>query len=421
MATDAAPATAARIPRPFALRFADDAERYGYYARMRRDSPVEQDAESGFWSVFRHADVLQVLSNPRLFSSDRIFQGPPPRATQDAAADGEAANARRPGLLADTLISADPPRHTQLRAIVSRAFTPRAVPELEPVTASLAADLLDRVVAAGRMEVMADLAGPLPVTVIAQLLGIPLDDREQFKRWSDDLIGSSDAAAAATDFEVQRRAQESLADYFRGVIAEKRARPADDLISALIAAEVDGRVLTESELLGFCALLLVAGHETTTNLIGNGFLCLLEHPEQMERLRADPALMPSAVEEMLRYSSPVQAIVRRAAQDVTVGGRLLPAGAGVVPWLGAANRDEQAFPDPERFDVGRTPNRQLAFGYGTHFCLGAPLARLEGRIVLDAMLRRLGEPELDPETHLEWSPGFIRGLRRLPVRFRPAP
>ncbi len=424
---DARSATAERIPRPFALRFADDGERYAHYARMRRENPVDEDPESGFWSVYRYADVQQVLSTPQVFSSNRIFQRPAegedgePGAPAVPRAGGPPDARRRAAgsLLADTLLAADPPRHSKLRALVSRAFTPRAVAALEPTIASLTEEMLDRVAGQGRMDVMADLAGPLPVTVIAQLLGVPLADRERFKRWSDDLVGSSDAAAGG-DFEVRRQAQEALADYFRSVVAEKRRHPADDLISALLDAQVGGEALTEPELLGFCALLLVAGHETTTNLIGNGFLCLLQHPAEWVRLRGDPSLAASAIEEMLRYSSPVQAIVRRTVQEVRLADRVLPVGAPVVPWIGSANRDEAAFPDPERFDVGRTPNRQIAFGYGIHFCLGAPLARLEGQVVLRAMVQRLQDAELDEADALQWSPGFIRGLRRLPVRFQPA-
>jgi cytochrome P450 len=403
-----------RERRPLGRRFADDEERYAHYARQRAQSPVWRDEETGSWHVYRYADVQQVLTNHQAFASHRAFgQGDRGGGASDPPPP------QRPGpmLLAESLISSDPPRHTQLRALVNKAFTPRAVAALEPSIRALAREMLDRLAPTGRMDVMADLARPLPVTVIAQLLGIAVEDRAQFQKWSDDLVGSSDAAAEG-DPEVRRRAQQALADYFRAVVADKRRRPGDDLISALLAARIDGEALQERELLAFCTLLLIAGHETTTNLIGNGFLCLLQHPEAHARLRADPALAASAVEEVLRFSSPVQALVRRTVKPLRLGGASLPADATVVPWIGSANRDEAVFPEPERFLLTRSPNRHLAFGAGIHFCLGAPLARLEGRLVLQAMVERLRDPELDAQGPLRWSPGFLRGLRRLPVRFR---
>jgi cytochrome P450 len=292
------------------------------------------------------------------------------------------------------------------------------VATLEQTIAALAENMLDKVAPLGRMDVMKDLAEPLPVTVIASLLGVPQGDHARLKAWSDHLVGSSEQVAQG-DVEARRQAQQELNDYVRDVIAEKRRRPGDDLVSGLLAAEIDGASLSEPELLGFTVLLLIAGHETTTNLIGNGFLTLLEHPEALDRLRRDPGMVASAVEEILRYRSPIQGMVRLVARDTTLAGSTLPAGERAVAWIGSGNRDAAVFPEPERFDIARRPNRHLAFGHGIHFCLGAPLARLEGRIVLDAMLRRLREPGLEPGQAPEFSPGFVHGPRHLRIRFRP--
>lgn len=395
------------------MRFETEAERFAHYARQRRERPVAQDGDNGFWAVYRYADVQRVLTEHTRFSSQfRAGRqaGLAPVSPEDRDVENQA------GALAASLIASDPPRHTQLRNLVNRAFTPRAVLALEATITDLTNELLDAAAPHGRMDVMTDLAEPLPVTVIASLLGIPLDDRERFKRWSDHLVGSSEEVAGG-DLDARRRAQEELTDYFRAVIADKRRWPGDDLITALLAAAIDGVSLSEQDLLGFCVLLLIAGHETTTHLIGNGFLTLLEQPAALQRLQRQPELVPSAVEEVLRYRSPVQAMGRLAAVDTVLGGEQIRAGERVIAWLGSANRDEAVFPDPEHFDVARNPNRHLAFGHGVHFCLGAPLARLEGRIVMEALVRRLEAPQQESAGDAEFSLGFIHGLRHLPIRF----
>src|SRR5437879_6573202 len=261
------------------------------------------------------------------------------------------------------------------------------------------------------MDVIEDVAVPLPVMVIAELLGIPIEHRERFKLWSDAFVTGGRAGMSDVD------ARREMALFFSDLMEERRRSPREDLISALLAARIDGESLDQRELLSFCILLLVAGNETTTNLIGNAVLCLDEHPDAEADLRAHPELMASAVEEVLRYRSPVQSMFRLARSEVRLGGQVVPAGDAVVAWIGSANRDPLQFAEPDRFDIRRSPNRHLAFGHGIHFCLGAPLARLEGTIALGALLRRLGRLRVD-HTKLQPVPsGILHGLQRLPVAF----
>jgi cytochrome P450 len=300
---------------------------------------------------------------------------------------------------------------------VSRAFTPRHVEErLAPRIEALVDELLAEARERGELDVMRDFAEPLPAIVIAELLGVPAEHREQFKHWSDGIVGTLGAPFASP--EVQQRAMESaigLAGYFREVIEERRRAPKDDLISALIAAEEQGQALSEEELLATLVLLLVAGNETTTNLIGNGMLALLRNRDQLERLRDDPSIAESAVEELLRYDSPVQATGRVAMEDIEVGGTVVKEGQVAFLLLGAANRDPAVFAEPDRLDLTRRDNRHVAFGYGIHFCLGAPLARVEAQVALPSLLRRFPDLRLATE-ELDWGGGLIlRGLKSLPV------
>jgi cytochrome P450 len=314
-----------------------------------------------------------------------------------------------------SMLLTDPPDHTRVRALVNKAFTPRHVARLRPHIQAICDELLALVERRGRMDVMADFATQLPAIVIAELLGVPAEDRIRFKEWSNDLIsllGNPDPAGAVERFE---RGLDHLLSYLRDVIGQRRRAPRDDLISSMIAAQEERDALSDGELLATSNLLLVAGHETTTNLIGNGLLALLLHPAEMARLRDDLELVPSAVEEMLRYDSPVQATVRVTTETVELGGQTLPPGALVVAMIGAANRDPAVFPDPDRFDVARTDNRHLSFGFGPHFCLGAPLARLEGQVIFRALLARYPRLRLDRED-VPHRPNFaLRGLLELPV------
>jgi cytochrome P450 len=382
---------------------------YPVYRRLRSEDPVHWDPAEARWVLTRYADVAAVLRIPAA-SSDRA-----------AAAAALAPPSVRPLLAfrANSMINADAPKHTRLRLLVSKAFTARAVEAMAAKVRRLVDELLDAVQAQGRMDVIADLAYPLPVTVIAEMLGVPPEDRAQFKRWSDDLalvVGSA-GDLARDDYHRIGQAFRDLTAYFARVVAERRARPRDDLLSALAQAEEAGDRLSGDELYANAALLLVAGNETTTNLIGNGTLALLRHPDQLARLAADPSRVPAGVEELLRYDSPVQFTSRILKEEVTVGGQALGPGQAVLLLLGAANRDPDQFADPDRLDVGRADNKHLAFGLGSHFCLGAQLARLEARVAFEAVLRRMPGLRLEGPGP-EYRPHFnLRGLKALPVAF----
>lgn len=363
---------------------------FPWYAAMRERSPVVRDPQSGMWMVFGYADVQRTLSEWKNFSSERgRHRGENPESA-----------------LSSSIISTDPPRHRSLRALVEQAFTPRQVRALEPRIAELVDELLSKVERAGRMDFVLDLAYPLPVIVIAEILGIPASDRDAFKRWSDAVVTGNMSGSR------------EMAAYFGRLIEERRHDPGEDLISGLIAAQVEGEHLSTQELLGFCVLLLVAGNETTTNLLANTVLCWEDAPGAYGRVRADRGLLPTTIEESLRFRSPVQSMFRVAAQDVELGGQVIREGSPVIAWIGSANRDEAQFGDAATFDPARTPNRHLAFGHGVHFCLGAPLARLEASVALSAVLDRLPNLRVEPGTVLDPIPSqIVSGVKRLPVTF----
>jgi cytochrome P450 len=366
---------------------------FPWYRQMRAADPVRHDYRYGGWGIFRYDDVQEVLSNYAVFSS-QFMGGAPLHESMPIAA---------------SMISTDPPRHRQLRSLVTQAFTPRAIEALTPRIAAIVDELLDAALPAGRLDAIHDLGEPLPVIVIAEMLGIPTADRGRFKIWSDAVVSLA-GGAAMSGFTAQRE----MVAYFMGIIERRRREPGDDLISALLQAEIDGERLSMPELLGFCALLLVAGNETTTNLIGNALLCFAERPALWERLRAEPALIPQAVEEVIRFRSPVQAMYRVATQEAELSGRTIPAGASIVAYIGSGNHDEQRFAEPERFDLDRSPNRHLGFGHGIHYCLGAPLARLEGRIALAALLRRVRRLRRADDAPLQALPSpIVYGVRSL--------
>lgn len=372
------------------------------YERMRQSAPVFLDEQSGSWHVFRYDDVQRVLSEHATFSS---------RMGGD-----ESSEAGR--LFASSLITTDPPRHRQLRSLVTQAFTPKAVEALTPRISELTDELLEGVVSRGTADLIEALAYPLPVIVISELMGIPAEDRDRFKRWSDVIVSQTRTGAATEDHQA---ANQEMTGYFLDLIEHRRRRPGDDLISNLLAAEIDGQKLNVAELLGFCALLLVAGNETTTNLIGNAVLCFTEVPGTIDRLLQEPALLPQAIEEVLRFRSPVQSMYRMSVADTTLGGVEIPAGAPVVAWIGSANRDERQFEHPAQFDVDRGQIRHLAFGHGIHFCLGAPLARLEARIALEATVSRLPGLALASGAQLErMDSTIVYGVKSLPVNWQAA-
>lgn len=383
--------------------FSDDTRRdpYPLYDELRRASPVIRDPATDVWFLFDYEGVKRALTDHDAWSS---VVSPPGT------------------MVAEWMVFADPPRHNKLRALVQKAFTPRAVADLEPKIRLISRELLAPFRARGEMDLVGDYAIPLPLRVIAEMLGAPAADQPRFRRWSDVVMmlgytvaGGDQAARAHQEFAVVTAEMEA---YLEGLLAARRAAPADDLLTRLLQAEVDGDRLTPREILGFFQLLLVAGHETTTNLISNAVLCLVEHPGAQARLRAEPGLLPAAIEEVLRYRSPVQAMFRVTRRDVPIGGEVIPAGKNVLTMIGAANRDPACFRDADRFDVARDPNPHIAFGHGIHFCIGGPLARLEGRVALRDLCE-LGD--LAIATTSPWEPRramHVLGPTRLPIRFR---
>jgi cytochrome P450 len=319
------------------------------------------------------------------------------------------------------MLSRDPPDHTRLRRLVSKAFTPRMVELLRPRVQAIADALLDAVADRGEMDLIDDYAFPLPITVIAEMLGVPPADRDQFRAWSDTLVAAVPPMPAGPE---ATEAAEGLRRYLEALFEERRRAPAEDLSTGLLQAEEAGDRLSKEELQGMMYLLLVAGYETTANLIGSGVLALLQHPDQLAALRGDPALLPSAVEELLRFCAPVAtSTLRYAADDVALGGVVIPKGDMVLVVITAANRDPVRFPFPDALDITRADNKHLAFGHGIHYCLGAPLARLEGEIALGTLLRRMPDLRLSVAPGaLTWRPSLVlRGLTKLPVVFSAGP
>jgi cytochrome P450 len=390
---------------------------YPLYQMLRSTNPVfrvpvPNHSGAGAWILTRYEDVQAVLRDAR-FSAER--------ERADLVRDNR--DVIPTELLGETgalrsMLLMDPPDHTRVRGLVNKAFTPRRIAALESRIEALVAKLLDATESGGGMDVIADFAVPLPAVVIAELLGVPPEDHPRFKAWSSDLISALGAEEGPlAGIERARGALAALLDYLGEIVAQRRREPRDDLISGMIAAQEAHDALTDVELLATSNLLLIAGHETTTNLIGNGLLALLRHPEQLARLRAEPDRMPAAIEELLRFDSPVQATVRVATEDVEIGGQSIDAGAIVVCGIGAANRDPAAFERPDELDLDRTDNHHLSFGFGVHFCLGAGLARLEGRVALGRLLERHPNLQLDGEEFVFRRHPILRGLTALPVAF----
>jgi len=388
------------------------ADPYPTYHRLRAEDPVHH-SPLGFWVMTRYPDVMAMLRDPRLTKE--------PIAAFVAARFGMAVPPPGLGL---SMLDRDPPDHTRLRGLVSKAFTPKALESLRPGIQQIVDDLLADVAGKGQMDLIEEFAYPLPVRVICEMLGVPVKDHERFKAWGLDIARGLDAIMLPPDSEVGQRSvagRRGLAEYFRELIAERRAAPRDDMLSALIVAEEAGDKLNEEELLATCILLLVAGHETTVNLIGNSVHALLTHPDQLALLRAEPDRLASAIEELLRYAPPVQlSLPYLTTEPIQLGTTTIPAGQIVVAGLLAANRDPTWITAPTQLDITRTAPHHLTFGHGIHHCFGAPLARLEGRIALHALLSRFPRLRLAvPSNQVRWAPGMIiNGLTALPVALR---
>lgn len=384
----------------------DDTRRNPFpaYDAIRSRSAVVHDPRSDAWMVFDYAGVKRVLTDHEVFSS-AVTPAP---------------------LISKWLIFSDTPRHTKLRGLISKAFTPRMIAGLEPRIRELSRELLDRVIDRGEMDLAAEYSIPLPMMVIAEVLGVAARDWPRFREWGDLIlklsytIGASEEAMKTVS-EGFRTVTAEMGAYLKDALEPRRLTPGDDLLSLLAQAEVGAERLTDAEILGFFQLLLVAGTETTTNLLNNAILCLIENPEEMEKLRASSSLLASAIEEVLRYRSPVQWMFRATKSEVALHGHVIPAGKLVLPMIGSANRDPRQFLEPSRFNVAREPNPHLAFGQGIHFCLGASLSRLEARIGLEDLLRRMKTVRL--KSSAPWEPRnalHVHGPARLPICFEPA-
>ena len=385
------------------------ADPYPLFHRLRSEDPVHWDPFLHCWVVTRYEDVQRVLHS---FAAART---PTPEQLEHLGLEHLAPLAR---IMVRQMLFMDPPDHTRLRRLASTAFTPRRVEGLRSHIREIANRLVDKVIAAGRMDVIADLAAPLPAIVTAELFGVPSEDHAMLKDWSTDFAEMLGNFQHNPDrFARALAAAEGMSAYFREQIVEHRRHPRDGLLQALIEAEVDGSTLSLDELVANLIVTMVGGQETTTNLIGNGLLSLLRWPAEFARLEADRSLIVPAVEELLRFEAPSQHTARLAPEDLMLGGKAIRKRQAVIAVMAAANRDPERFPDPDRLDLTREDNRHMSFGWGPHFCFGAPLARLEGQVVFETILDRMPGLELEPGS-LTWRTNLgLRGLTALPVRF----
>jgi len=419
---------------------------FPFYAQMRKFHPIVYDDKNKIWGIFRYSDIQSILTNHGHFSSD--FQKLVNIQQVQMQQQGQNQEQERNESVRRSLLTSDPPYHNQLRSVISSAFTSNTIWKLRPQIEEMCHGMIDKVIEQGHMDLINDLAYPLPVTVIAELLGIPPDDRDTFRRWADELIGSTTSSSNnlpvdSKSEKIFKRVQSEMDSYFIDIIEKRRVKKVstNDLISNLLKAEIDGNKLSEEEILAFCSLLLLAGHVTTVNLIGNTIRSLLEYPKQLEQLlllshyynsdkhkhNADnyPSIS-SAIEETLRYRSPVQALIRFATEDVVIGEQKIQRGQRLIIWIGSANHDESVFHDAERFDITRSFSNtaHLAFGYGIHFCLGSALASLEAQTVLKIILDRLKDvrfaDEYKEESLIPLYGIFFHGVSQLPLSFKPA-
>jgi hypothetical protein len=382
---------------------------YPLYERLRSEDPVHWDPYLHAWVVTRYADVATV------FQRMSAARTPSPARLAELGLEQLGPIAK---VMVRQMLFLDPPEHSRVRGLAAAAFTPRRVERLRAHIQDISDRLVGSVIRSGRMEVMADIANPLPAIVTAEMFGIPTDDHVMLKDWSQDfaeMLGNFQHNPGRTSRVLA--SVEAMTTYFSKAVRRQPTQPTDGLINALTTAEVDGDRLTEEEVVANLIVTMVGGQETTTNLIGNGILTLLRNPEQMERLRRDLSVMPSAVEELLRYESPSQHTARLAPADLELGGKAIKKRDAVIAVMGAANRDPERFPDPDRLDIGRQDNRHMAFAWASHFCFGAPLARIEGQIVLTTLLQRMPEMQLT-SAPINWRANLgLRGLTALPVEF----
>jgi len=384
---------------------------------MRGIKPIVYDEHNNIWGVFRYGDVQTILGDYTTFSSAPQTSD----STISSSNDRDAAPYQRPSLL-----QSDPPYHRTLRGVIASAFTPIIVAKLEAHIENIANEMLNEVILRGKMDLIDDLAYPLPVTIIAELLGVPIDDRNLFRGWADMIVSStgSDITDEQDTKNIAKMINE-MDSYFSGILEERHRSPREDLITNLVKAQAEGRHLFREEILTFCRLLLLAGHVTTVNLIGNTILSLLQNQTEFRLLQNNHNLIPSTIEETLRYRSPVQAVIRIVSKDTNLRGQKIQSGQRIIAWLGSANHDESVFANPERFDITRSNSQHHAhvgFGHGIHFCLGAPLARLEGQVVLRVILQRLQDLNFDIDGNENLIPlqsVFFHGVAHLPLTFRP--
>ena len=388
---------------------------YPIYHQMREHAPVYWSDAWGCWMLTRYEDVTWTLQDYQTFTSlGRLT------ATMDLP---EPLRERVEPLVrhySQGLINVDPPDHTRMRKLVHMAFTPRTIRKMQTYIEDIVERLIDEQVERGEMDVIWDFSYPLPVIVIAEMMGIPVEDHAKFKKWSREIVAFM--ATPNPVPEILLKSQDallSMQQYFRDIYAKRRQQPEDDLISALVKAELEGDKLTEEEMVSSCVTILIGGHETTTYLIANGMYALLQNPGELRRLLDNPDLAESATEEFLRYEGPFQRNRRIATRDVQIGDKTIEKDQLIMQFLGAANRDPARFSDPDALDITRSPNKHLAFGYGPHFCLGAPLARLEAPVAFRGLLGRLKNIRLAHD-NLEWNSALFRGLKSLPVKFEPA-
>ncbi|MFC6083471.1 cytochrome P450 [Sphaerisporangium aureirubrum] len=390
----------------------DIPEQHFWLHGTRSGPAVEFDARAGMWNVYGYPELHEVLGDPATYSSDTMRVVP-----KELLPSGDDFS------LEGFITQIDPPEHGKLRKLVSSAFTRKVVADLEPRIAALTHELLDAARERGRFELVSDLAYPLPVIVIAELLGVPSSDRALFKQWADALFQrdteislNQSAEERSADLQATMKPWKEMSGYLAGHAAERRRQPRGDLLTRLVQAEVDGERLPDEQVVNFAIVLLLAGHITTTMLLGNTVLCLDAFPEQQDRVRADRSLIPDVIEESIRYLTPFALLGRATTREARLGGVTIPADQMVMIWLAAANRDPRQFPDPGVFDPGRDPNPHLGFGRGIHFCLGAPLARLEGRVALDILLDRFGTLRTVPGDPVQFiSSPSLTGVRRLPL------